>query len=207
MTYFYYSIIISNFLLTTAFIYGVSSKQLRVKKNVRWSLYFLGFVLVIEILIKTRIYLFCIKDVSFIYPFYIAGEFFILTRLFMLQIQLSIRWNFLILGFSVFVFSEAACLWYDGQLFSSVYGKVFSHLTIICMAAYLLIKNLKEIEVKTPFFFVYAALFTYYAVSLFLFLLMNQLTKSNIVIWTMNNILSSILYSSFIYTFYKLKKW
>ncbi len=197
----------SNFLLITAFTFGVSNKKLWVQKEIKWHISYLGFMLFIELIIKIFIYGFNNQNTSFIYPFYIAGEFFVLSQIFFSSLQSSKKW---LLGFgliSIVLFLEASFLWFNNNFFTPGIGKIFSHLTIICMAAYLLLKNLKEIKVNTPFLIVYATLFIYYAVSLFLFLLMDQLTKNNIVIWTMNNILSSILYGSYIYTFYKLKKW
>jgi hypothetical protein len=207
MIYFYYSITTSNFLLTTAFIFGIINKKLWPLKGVKWHVSYLGFILGIEMITLFSIYIIDSKNTSFTYPFYVAGEFFILSQILFPPLQSSKKWQLFFRLISIVLFLEASFLWFNNDFYTPGIGKIFSHLTIICMAAYLLIKNLKEIKANTPFLIVYAALFIYFAVSLFLFLLMDQLTKNNIVIWTMNNILSSILYGSYIYTFYKLKKW
>jgi hypothetical protein len=207
MTFYYCSLITSNFLIFIAFTFGISNKKLLTQKGIKWHVSYLGFMLFTELIIKIFIYGFNNYNTSFTYPFYISGEFFILTQILFPPLRSSKKWQLGSGIISIVVFLEASFLWFNNDFFTPGFGKIFSHLTIICMAAYLLIKNLKEIKVNTPFLIVYAALFIYYAVSLFLFLLLDQLTKNNIVIWTMNNILSSILYSSYIYTFYQLKKW
>jgi hypothetical protein len=200
----YASIIISNCLLLSAFIYGVSSKQLRTVA--KWYLLYLGFVLSTELITETLILGFNNQNISFLYPFYISSEFFALSNMFILSLGLSNKWRSITSILSLALFVEAVILWSHNQFFTPGFGKILSHLIIICLSGHLLIKNLKELEIYNPFIIIYAALFLYYAVSLFLFLLMDQLTLSNIVIWIMNNILSSILYGASIYTFYQLKK-
>ena len=200
------SIIVSNCLLIIAFTFGISNKKLWSQKGLKWHVSYLGFMLFTELIIKIFIYGFNNKNTSFIYPFYITGEFFILSKVLFLPLRSSKKWQLCFGLISIVLFLEASFLWFNNDFFNPGIGKIFSHLTIISMAAILLIKNLKELERNNPLSIVYATLFFYYSVSLFLFLLMNQLTETNINIWTINNILSSILYGSYIYTFYKLKK-
>tara|TARA_B100000809_G_scaffold266402_1_gene328953 strand:+ start:776 stop:1405 length:630 start_codon:yes stop_codon:yes gene_type:complete len=206
MTYFYGSVILSNCLLLAAFIYGSSNKQLFGNKSIKWFITYLGFILSIEIITLFLIYILNSDYSSITYPCYITGEFFILSNMFIFSLGLSSKWRLLAGILSFVLFIEAITLWYYQTSFTPGYGKIFSHISIICMAGYLLIKNLKELETHNPFTIIYAALFLYYAVSLFLFLLMNQLTEANIILWIMNNVLSSILYGTSIYTFYQLKK-
>jgi hypothetical protein len=201
------SIFISNCLLIIAFTFGISNKKLWSRKGVKWHVYYLGFMFFTELIIKIFIYGFDNKNTSFTYPFYIAGEFFILSQILFPPVHSSKKWQLCFGLISTVLFLEALFLWFNNDFFTPGIGKIFSHLTIICLLAILLIKNLKEFEKNNPFSIIYISLFLYYAVSLFLFLLMDQLTKNNIMIWTINNILSSILYGSYIYTFYKLKKW
>ncbi len=193
--------------MLVAFLLGISNKQLRSGRQSKWYLSYLGFFICIELITEILILGFDNQNTSFIYPFYIAGEFFILSNLLFRPLQSSKKWHFIIGIISLILFSEAAILWFNNEFFTPSIGKVFSHLTIISIAAYLLIKKLKELESYDLFLIIYGALFLYYVVSLFLFLLVNQLTRDNIVIWTMNNLLSSVLYGTSIYTFYRFKKW
>jgi len=206
MTFYYPVIILSNCLLLVAFLFAISNKQRSKDKDLRWYAIYLGFILTIEIITNSLIFIFDTSNTQSVYPLYVAGEFFILTKLFSTVLNFPKRWHTITIFIAISIFIEATILWSLNGDASTGYGKIFSHLTIICLSGYLLIKNLKELESYDPLITIYAALFLYYAVSLFLFLLMDQLTKANIVIWTMNNILSSILYGSSIYTFYELKK-
>ncbi|NQY00112.1 MAG: hypothetical protein HRT70_03105, partial [Flavobacteriaceae bacterium] len=79
------------------------------------------------------------------------------------------------------------------------FSKSISHVIIVITVAFTLVKNLKELEEKNPLLPLYAALFFYYAASIFLFLIMNQLTESTSYIWSINNLMSSVLYGSYIY--------
>ena len=208
--WYHFSIILSNCLLLLAFIYGIYTKQLWSNQQVRWYLIYLGFILGIEIITTLLIYIFDNNNIQSIYPFYVAGEFFILLQLFLTGLKVAKKWHLIVIFITILIFMEAIILWYLNDDTSTGYGKIFSHLTIVCMIAYLLVKNLKELETTNPLLIIYAALFLYYTVSLFLFLLLNQLINLNYntasIIWIMNNTLSSILYSSSIYTFYRLKK-
>jgi hypothetical protein len=204
--YYFYSVVLSNCLLLIAFIYGVSIKTLLRNTQTKWYLFYLGLVLCVELLIKVLIMGFEIKNTSFTYPFYVGGEFCTLSQMLIFGVGLSKRWQFAAVLMSIAIFSEGIVLWLNHRYFDPGYGKIVSHLVIVSIVAYLLIQNLKELETRKPFLMIYAALFLYYSVSLFLFLIMNQLTKTNIIIWTMNNTLASILYGTSIYTFYRLKK-
>jgi hypothetical protein len=200
------SLILSNCLLCIAFIYGASIKGLWKDQQTKWYLLYLGFILFIELTIKLLIFGFEFKNTSLTYPFYVGGELLTLSQMLLFGIGGSRKWRVFAIIISYLIFFEALYLWCNDHYFSSGYGKVFSHLVIVCIISYLLITNLKKFEIPhQPLAILYAALFLYYSVSLFLFLLMDQLTRGNIVIWTMNNILASILYFSSIYTFQKLK--
>jgi hypothetical protein len=183
------------------------NKKLRAQKRMKWHFSYLGFILGIEMITLFSIYIIESENTSFTYPFYVAGEFFILSQVLFPPLHSSKKWQLCFGLISIVLFLEASFLWFNNDFFTTGIGKIFSHLTIICLLAMLLIKNLKNLEKNNPLSIIYTTLFLYYGVSLFLFLLMDQLTKNNIMIWTMNNILSSILYGSYIYTFYKLKKW
>lgn len=205
-TFSFYSVILANGLLFVAFIYGVYFKKLWNINNIRWFIIYLGFILGIEVVVKIVIYILRSNNTQLIYPFYIAGEFYLLQRLFLTLLKASKRWHKLTLIIACCIFTEAMFFWLIKHDATMGYGKIISHLSIVCMSAYLLMKGLEKFEKENPFFIVLAGLLLYYAASLFLFLIMNQLTEGNIVIWCVNNLLSSILYSSSIYTFYRLRK-
>ncbi len=202
----FFSVILANGLLFIAFIYGIYAKQLRNNQQTRWFLIYLGFILVIELITKTLIFIFDSNNTQSIYPFYVSGEFFILVMLFLSALKITKKWFKKTLIITSCIFIEGFFLWFLNGDASTGYGKLFSHLTIVCLAAYLMIKKIRELETGNPLLIIYAALFLYYAVSIFLFLLVSQLTKITIPIWTINNMLSSVLYASSIYTFYRLKK-
>ncbi|WP_281990571.1 hypothetical protein [Aquimarina aggregata] len=171
-----------------------------------WFIVYLGFILGIEIITKIQIYIFNSTNTQSIYPLYVAGEFFFLLQVFLEALK-AIRKYFILITIVTFcIFVEALILLFINNDASTGYGKIFSHLTIVCLSAFTLIKNLKNIEMANPFLIVYAALFLYYSASIFLFLLMNQLTNTTITIWSMNNVLASILYGCSLYSFYRLKK-
>jgi hypothetical protein len=201
------SIILSCCLLITSFMYGISSKQIRSIKLCKWYIIYLGFILGIEIITISSIYILEIETTQYFYPFYVTGEFFILISFFLTELKANKKWQIITRLIACYIFIETTILWFMKIDATTGYAKIISHLTIICLLAMLLIKNLKELEKSKPLSIIYTTLFLYYGVSLFLFLLMNQLTAMNINIWIINNILSSILYGSSIYTFYKLRKW
>jgi hypothetical protein len=205
--FFYTSVILSCCLLVTAFIYGISNKRLRNNELSKWYIIYLGFILTVELLAFFFIDIIESNTTQFIYPFYVTGEFFILVSLFLKKLRTSKKAAVIKWLMTSYIFIETTTLWFMNNDATSGYAKIISHLTIICLLAILLIKNLKELEKNSPLSIIYTALFLYYGVSLFLFLLMNQLTEINISIWIINNILSSILYGSSTYAFYKLKKW
>lgn len=206
VAYCYCSIVFTNIILLIAFIYGIFLAKILTNKHIRWYVIYLGFILGIEISTKALIYIFKSNNTQLVYPFYIAGEFFILQQVFLSDLKLAKRWDLIVGGVAVCVFLEGMLLCYAESDVTASYGTILSHLTIVGLSAYLLVRGLKEFRKNNQFLIVYAALFLYYAVSLFLFLLMDQLTRATIVIWSINNLLSAILYGSSIYTFYKLKK-
>ena len=205
--YFYASVILSYCLLITAFIYGSNSKQIRNNELSKWVVIYLGFILVIEAINYFSITVLGTKTTHYLYPLYFVGEFLILMSLCLKGLKATKKWKIITRLVAGYIFIEPTILWFINHDASTGYAKIISHLIIICLLAILLIKNLKELEKNNPLSIIYTTLFLYYGVSLFLFLLMNQLTEINISIWIINNILSSLLYGSSIYAFYKLKKW
>ena len=188
------SIVLSCCLLITAFMYGISNKKTRNNKRIQWYIIYLGFILGIEFISKFSIYILKSETTKYLYPFYVTGEFVLLISFFLTELKASKKWQIITRLIAGYIFIETTILWFMKNDASTGYAKIISHLTIICLLAMLLIKNLKELEKNNPLSIIYTTLFLYYGVSLFLFLLMNQLTAMNINIWIINNILSSILY-------------
>jgi hypothetical protein len=204
---YYVSIVLSCCLLITAFMYGISSRKTWNNKRIQWYIVYLGFILGIEFISKFSIYILKSETTKYLYPLYVTGEFFILISFFLTELKAIKKWQIITKLITGYIFIETTVLWFMKNDAPTGYAKIISHLAIICLLAILLIKNLKELEKNNPLSIIYTTLFLYYGVSLFLFLLMSQLTAININIWIINNILSSILYGSSIYVFYKLKKW
>lgn len=207
--YFYYStLIISNCLLIISFLLGCV-KQGMLPVEGKLYLYYLGFIICVELLTKILILAY-IQNTGFIYPFYVGGEFFLLMTMFIVAQKLTYKWYVLIGLITAFIFIEAAVLWSNNQNITAGYGKVFSHLSIVCFAGYSLIRGLKDFKKENGFLVIYGSLFLYYTISLFLFLLLQQLTDLNpqsaFILWGMNNVLSSILYGASCYIFWQLKK-
>ncbi|WP_157491614.1 hypothetical protein [Flammeovirga sp. SJP92] len=142
-----------------------------------------------------------------LYPIYVAGEFYIVVNLFLTELKAEKKWKILSGVISLCFLIEAGILWFLNNDASNGFGKILSHLTIICMAVFVLIKNLKELTKSNPLTVIHASLLLYYSVSLFLFMIMDQLNNINLPIWIINAVLASILYITFIYTFYRLNKW
>lgn len=207
---FYYGATTLSFcLLVASVLYGIFRASLPAKEH-KWFLSYLCFILSVETI--SEIMVLTGKDNFLLYPFYISGEFFLLSAMFVLGLKLP-RGLFFLLGIgSVFIFSEAMIQNSNNQSITFCYGKVFSHLVIICMSGYYLVQVVKnsKLHMSNQFLIVYGSLFLYYAVSLFLFLLMEELTnlskQSAFILWGMNNILSASLYGASFYVFLRLKK-
>ena len=206
MLLFNISFIIPCCLLLVAFLYGISSRKLRDNQQTRRYLIYLGFFLSTELVRLTASYILNIKLADYLYLFYVAGEFLLLLYFFHKVLKLSEVWQ-------TAIALIASCFFIETVIMLLVFGdpnigfsKSISHVIIVITVAFTLVKNLKELEEKNPFLPLYTALFFYYAASIFLFPIMNQLTKSTIHVWSINNVMSSILYVSSIYTFYQLRK-
>ncbi len=174
-------------------------------KGQKWFLYYLGFDFITEMISKLLIFFH--QGNLFLYPFYISGEFILLSTMFIVELKLSRKW-FVFSGLiSVYLFSESFFLWMFHHNVSSGIGKILSHLIIVCMVGYYFIHTLKtfENEKRNRSLLIYGCLFLYYVSSIFLFLLLDQLSTMSrcnaSVIWGMNNALSCVLYGVSSYTF------
>ncbi|MGS2738669.1 hypothetical protein [Sinomicrobium sp. M5D2P17] len=211
MNFYYGTLVLSDCLLILSVVLGILRWVVLKKERKQSYLYYLGFILAIELINQGLIMLSYIQNTGFIYPFYVSGEFFILLSFFATAQDLSQKWHIAIVIMAILMFTEASVLWFNKEdVTAAGYGKVISHLSIACFAGYALLKGLKDFRKANRFLLIYGCLFLYYSTSLCLFLVLNQLRDlspgSASVIWGMNNILSSILYGASCYTFLRLKK-
>ncbi|WP_312900320.1 hypothetical protein [Chryseobacterium taichungense] len=98
----------------------------------------------------------------------------------------------------------------DSPLLANDVKKAISNIIVICFAGYALLTEIKNSKVDGRFMLADSMIFLYYGLSVFLFFLLRQfsdLAKDEATtLWSINNILSSVLYITLIYTFLKLKK-
>ncbi|ASK30472.1 hypothetical protein CEY12_10285 [Chryseobacterium sp. T16E-39] len=197
---------ITNVLLLISFIFGVF-KYPALRKDEKLYVFYIGFLLLIEASTNFLTTILGYKDTSFLYPIYIAGEFFLLTSLFIKKLNGS-KYLWIV----VFMLSVGFLIF--NQIFSTYFNsdivKVTSNIIIICFAGYTLLQQIKNGKSINRFTLVDACIFFYYSVSVFIFIIQHQIATLSeddyYAILGTNNILSSILYGSFIYTFIKLKK-
>lgn len=196
-------------LLIAAFLFGAVFFT-KLKTEQRWYVYYLGFILLVELTIRT-LSIFGIQNMA-VYPFYICGEFLILCILFIHTFGLHRNFILLALALTAVLGAESLFLWLGEHKISTGKGKLFSHLIIGGLTAVCLIKKLSGLEPGKQNFFliVYASLFLYYLVSVFFFIFMDQLTsiapQNASILWGMNNLFSTILYGASFYTFLRLRK-
>ncbi|MDQ1097374.1 hypothetical protein QE441_000544 [Chryseobacterium sp. SORGH_AS909] len=188
------------------FILGISRLRLLNNKE-KWYVFYIIFLFFIEASTKVILYYFRLPDANFLYPLYIAGDFFILNYLFLRKNSLTSVPVLLIL---VSVLTFILVNGYLRPMVDNDDVKVISNIIIICLAGYTLIREIKEKHFENRFLFADACIFLYYSVSVFTFIIQQQLSSISqlnaSLIWGANNLLSSVMYGSLIYTFLKLKK-
>lgn len=147
------------------------------------------------------------KNTLFLYPVYIAGDFLLLTALFMSKLNL----NKFLLSVPAFlsVFFLTAVFGSDIS-FNHDIAKVISNIIIICLAGTFLIMQIRNGKNIERFFLADLGIFFYYSVSVFNFIIQSQLQdlsqESVALIGSLNTFFAAILYSLITYTFLKLKK-
>ena len=205
MTYLEISITLSICLLFIAFVSGVSIAKVHQHKLSRSYLRLLGFFLGIETIRLLSEFVFNFR-INGIYPFYVIIEFLLLHHFLQISIGNSKKIKIIFGVFAIIFVIVTFILYYfhDSKVIN--YSKVISHISVTILTVIILLKNLKEIEVANLFLPIYGALLLHYATSIFLFLLMKQIVEININTWSINNLLTCVLYASSIYTFYQLKK-
>lgn len=145
------------------------------------------------------------KDYNFLYPIYIAGEFFIITTLFLKKLNFS-KYYFIATGIlsTLFLIADKIAFQYNND-----YSKAISNLTMICLIAYSLIQDIKNIKNKSSFQIIDKMFFLYFIVSIFIFLFQHQLLAFPVYyfysLWVINNLMSCVIYILFIITFSRKK--
>jgi len=208
LLFYYIATILAVSILGLAVLFGFIRFSTLTKEQ-KWFHTFLAFTFCTEIL--TNIMIEISYENMLVLPFYLTGEFFLLTGIFIIGLKLP-HWIFIVTGLiSGGIFVETFILWLLGQDIVSGYSTIVSNTIIISLTGFYLIKALKNFDYgkQNKFLKVYACLFLYYSVSLFLFISLNQLSNLDIInasiAWGINNILSSVLYGISLLTFIKLK--
>ncbi|UKB80542.1 hypothetical protein [Chryseobacterium sp. MEBOG07] len=193
-------------LLLSVILLGAAKYRILNSKEKQYF-YCIAFLFFIELLNLVLPYVFRLNDTSFLYPFYIAGEFFLLTGLFIRK--LDGPKSVLGLTGSLAVAFMVSKYGFDYPSNADI-AKVVSNIMIICLSGVMLIREIKNTSAQNRFLLVDASIFFYYSVSVFIFIIQHQIANLSendyYIILSANNILSSILYCSFLYTFIKLKK-
>ncbi|MCD9856626.1 hypothetical protein LUD75_18025 [Epilithonimonas sp. JDS] len=182
------------------------SKYSALAKNEKWYIYYIIFILFIESISYSISFFEIVGARPVLYPIYIAGEFFLVTGIFLKKLKLP-NYFFILTGIlSLFFVTVDKIL----PQYENDYSKAVSNSIIICLVAYSLIQEIKAYTNNSHFLAVDAMIFLYFTVSIFIFMFQYQLLKFNLesfhILWAINNVLICILYSTFIYTFLKLKK-
>ena len=208
MEFYLGTLIFSNSLLVISCLSGLIKWPLLSTKS-RMFYSYIVFIFAIELFVKMFIFIFETSDVHFLYPFYVSGEFFLLMCLFRVELHMS-KYMYIGIGLATWLIFIDTFYISNFDNHTQHFGKIVSHIAIIGLSAYILIKRMFDFERKNLFLLVYASLFKYYAVSLFFFLVLNQLAtlskSSASILWGMNNILASILYGTSIYIFLSSKR-
>ncbi|MBV8328542.1 hypothetical protein [Chryseobacterium sp.] len=207
MADFYKAILFLNYgLLLSVILLGAVRFRVLNNKEKQYF-YCIAFLFFIELLNLVLPYVFNLNDTSFLYPLYIAGEFFLLSALFIRKLNLPAYFLGLVAvvasGFMISKYSFD----YPGN---ADIAKVISNIIIICLSGFTLIREIKDTSGQNRFLVTDASIFFYYSVSVFIFIVQHQIAYLSehdyYIIFSANNILSGILYISFLYTFIKLKK-
>lgn len=207
MADFYKAILFLNYgLLLSVIILGAARYRILNSKEKRYF-HCIAFLFFIELINFILPYIFRLNDTSFLYPVYIAGEFFLLTSLFIRKLNWpsSIQWIAALIAGGFMIMKYGFNWPANADIMKGV-----SNIIIICLSGYTLIREIKNASIQGRFLWVDASIFFYYSVSVFIFIIQHQIANLSendyYTLFSANNILSSILYCSFLYTFIRLKK-
>ncbi|REC40025.1 hypothetical protein [Chryseobacterium sp. 5_R23647] len=207
MVDFYKTFLFINYGLLLVIVFLIFWKYTILNKKEKQYAWYIVFLFIIELCSLVLPYVLKSYDTSFIYHFFIAGEFWILTGLFIRKLKINklfyIISGLLSLGFLFVIYGLKVSFNYD-------LAKIISNLVIICLVATFLIQQIKNEKNIDRFILVDASIFFYYSVSVLIFVVLSQFvnlsTESVYLIMGVNNVLSTFLYCSIVYTFLKLKK-
>lgn len=207
MVEFYKTFLFINYGLLSALIFIIFWKYTILNKIEKQYTYYIVFLFLIELCSFILPYLLESEDTSFLYHYFIAGEFLLLAGLFIRKLNLNkfflIISALLSMGFLFVIYGLKISFNYD-------LAKIVSNLIIICLVAVFLIQQIKNGKNIDRFILVDASIFFYYSVSVLIFVVLSQFvnlsTESVYLIMGVNNVLSTFLYCSILYTFLKLKK-
>ncbi|MCJ7933112.1 MAG: hypothetical protein MUW56_05615 [Chryseobacterium sp.] len=207
MADFYKAILFLNYGLLLSVIFLGAAKYRILNNKEKQYFYCIAFLFFIELLNLILPYIFNLNDTSFLYPFYIAGEFFLLSFLFIRKLDLPRYFLGIVAVLAVgFMISKYG---FDYPSNADI-AKVVSNIIIICLSGFTLIREIKDTSGQNRFLLTDASIFFYYSVSVFIFIVQHQIANLSedgyYIIFSANNILSGILYISFLYTFIQLKK-
>ncbi|MFC7348857.1 hypothetical protein ACFQO9_19235 [Chryseobacterium zhengzhouense] len=207
MVEFYKTFLFLNYGLLLIIVFLIFWKFAILSKKEKQYAYYIVFLFIIEFLSFALPYILESTDTSFLYHYFIAGEFFLLTGIFIRKLNLNK--NFILLsalaslGFLFAIYGLKVSFNYD-------LAKIFSNIIIIGLVAIFLIQQIKNAKNTDRFMLVDASIFFYYSVSVMVFVVFAQFvnlsTESVYLIMGVNNVFSTFLYCSIVYTFFKLKK-
>jgi len=168
----------------------------------RWYVYYAMFVFCINMLLYIKF-----KGThEYLYPIYIAGEFFLLASIYIRKLAVQKLFIIPIIIVSLLFLSISHII----PDYEDDYSKAVSNLAVVTLIACSMIYDLRKDSLKRKFTILDAVIFLYYTVSIFIFILQHQLIPYNpehfYVIWSINNVLLVGLYFTILYTFIKLKK-
>ncbi len=195
-------IYLNNSLLVICALTGIL-KYKAFKNAEKWYVYYIIFLFLIEALSKISMICFKVKDLGFLFPYYISGDFLMLASLFIRKLSLPKLWYIPVILLAGFFLMETPGISYEVK-------KVISNITIICFTGYALLMEIRNTEIDDRFMAADSMIFLYYGLSVFLFFLLRQIATFSVeeagMIWSVNNILCGFMYISIIYTFARLKK-
>ncbi|PTT23352.1 hypothetical protein DBR28_19035, partial [Chryseobacterium sp. HMWF028] len=191
----YKAILFLNYALLLSVILLGAAKYRILNHKEKQYFHCIAFLFFIELLNLALPYIFRLNDTSFLYPLYIAGEFFLLTGLFIRKLD----WPKSALGIVGLLAGGFMISKYGFDYPSNAdIAKVVSNIIIICLSGFTLIREIKNTSAQNRFLLVDASIFFYYSVSVFIFIIQHQIANLSendyYIILSANNILSSILY-------------
>lgn len=170
----YKVILFLNYGLLLSIILLGAAKYKLLNKQEKQYYHCIAFLFSIELLNLVLPYIFNLNDTSFLYPLYIAGEFLLLTGLFIRKLDLPKHYlNLATLLSGGFMISKYA---FDYPLNADI-AKVISNIIIICLSGFTLLREIKDNSIRNRFLLADACIFFYYSVSVFIFIIQHQIAN------------------------------